>query len=245
MNLVGIIGGTGLGALGTLEGAADTPPETPFGRASSAVCHGSHHGAQVAFIARHGQAGNVPPHRVNYRANLWALRDAGVSRVVAVNAVGGIASAMCPGRIVVPDQLVDYTYGRAHTFFEDDLDKVVHIEFDPPYDESLRTAVIAAARAASVDLETEATYGVTQGPRLETAAEIDRMERDGCDIVGMTAMPEAALARELDLPYVSICVVVNWAAGRGEGDIHGQLARYIDVGMAQVDAVLRGLLAAE
>lgn len=245
MNLVGIIGGTGLGSLGDLDGVADGPPDTPYGKASSAVCRGSHHGAHVVFIARHGAAGNVPPHRVNYRANLWALREAGVSRVVAINAVGGITPAMCPGRVVVPHQLVDYTYGRPHTYFEDDLDKVVHVEFDPPYDESLRTAVIAAARAASVEIGTEATYGVTQGPRLETAAEIDRMEKDGCDLVGMTAMPEAVLARELGLPYVSICVIVNWAAGRAEGDIHGQLARYIDAGMAQIDKVLREFLAGD
>ncbi len=204
---------------------------------------GSLQHAEVVFLARHGPDHNIPPHRVNYRANIRALHDAGVDRIIAVNAVGAISAEMRPGRVAIPHQIVDYTYGRDHTFFDRDLEHVVHVEFDPPYDTALRQGIIDAAVTAQVDAATEAVYGVTQGPRLETAAEIDRMARDGCDIVGMTAMPEAALAREIGLPYASICVVVNWAAGRGDGDIHRQMARYLDEGMRRVNTLLRSFLA--
>ncbi len=239
MNRCGIIGGTGLTVLGNLESAAAQSISGPYGEASAPLHAGTLHGADVLFIARHGEAHNIPPHRFNYRANVWALREAGADRIIAVNAVGGITPAMQPGKIVIPHQLVDYTYGRAHTFFESGLDHVVHAEFEPPYDSELRDSIIGAAGEAGIEIAAGAVYGVTQGPRLETAAEIDRLARDGCDIVGMTAMPEAGLARELGLPYASVCVVVNRAAGRGDGDIHGQLARYLDAGMAAVDNLLR------
>jgi len=243
MKRCAIIGGTGLTVLDGLEAAGSAQSATPFGFPSAPLSSGKFHGTEVVFLARHGLDHNIPPHRVNYRANIRALFDAGVDRIIAVNAVGGISAGMWPGRVVIPHQLIDYTYGREHTFFDRDLDKVVHVELDPPYDTAMRQAVIDAAAAAQVDVLTQAVYGATQGPRLETAAEIDRMARDGCDLVGMTAMPEAGLAREIGLPYVSICVVVNWAAGRGEGDIHGQIERFIDQGMGSVNMLLQGCLA--
>lgn len=243
MKRCAIIGGTGLTALEGLEAGAAAESATPFGLPSAPLCVGTLQHAQVVFLARHGPDHNIPPHRVNYRANIRALHDAGVDRIIAVNAVGAISAEMRPGRVAIPHQIVDYTYGRDHTFFDRDLEHVVHVEFDPPYDTALRQGIIDAAVTAQVDAATEAVYGVTQGPRLETAAEIDRMARDGCDIVGMTAMPEAALAREIGLPYASICVVVNWAAGRGDGDIHRQMARYLDEGMRRVNTLLRSFLA--
>jgi len=243
MKRCAIIGGTGLTVLEGLEAGAAAGAATPFGLPSAPLCVGKLQHAEVVFLARHGLDHNIPPHRVNYRANIRALHDAGADRIIAVNAVGAISAEMRPGRVAIPHQIVDYTYGRDHTFFDRDLEQVVHVEFDPPYDTALRQGIIDAAVTAQEDAATEAVYGVTQGPRLETAAEIDRMARDGCDIVGMTAMPEAALAREIGLPYVSICVVVNWAAGRGDGDIHGQMARHLDQGMRRVNKLLRSFLA--
>ncbi len=239
----GIIGGTGLTVLDGLETGAAAGSATPYGHPSAPLRCATLHGSEVVFLPRHGRNHDIPPHRVNYRANIQALYDSGVDEIIAVNAVGGISAEMRPGRIVIPHQLVDYTYGRDHTFFDQDVEHVVHVEFDPPYDGALRTAIIDAAATAQMDIAAAAVYGVTQGPRLETAAEIERMARDGCDIVGMTAMPEAALAREIGLPYASICVVVNWAAGRAGGDIHGQMARYLDEGMRWVDTLLQRFLA--
>jgi purine nucleoside phosphorylase len=183
----------------------------------------------VVFIARHGDGHTLPPHRVNYRANLWALKETGADRVLAINAVGGIHPVLGPGRIAIPDQVIDYTFGRAHTYFEEGLTEVTHVDFTYPYCEALRAQILAAAAAAGVDVYRGGTYGATQGPRLESKAEIDRLERDGCHIVGMTGMPETALARELGLCYACCAVVANWAAGRGEGPIE----------MAAIEGVLR------
>ncbi len=214
-----IIGGTGLTAL---EGAEITQREevtTPYGAPSDALVHARLHGVPVVFLARHGRPHRIPPHRVNYRANIWALREAGVERVFAAGAVGGIHPELVPGRIALPQQIIDYTWSRPSTFFEDDLERVVHVDFTDPYCPELRALMMRCARAAGLDVWGRGTYGVTQGPRLETAAEIERMARDGCDMVGMTAMPEAGLARELELPYATCAMVVNAAAGRGEGPI--------------------------
>jgi 5'-methylthioinosine phosphorylase len=167
----------------------------------------------VLFIARHARDHRVPPHRINYRANIWALREAGASQIIAVAAVGGIAPECPPGMLVVPDQLIDYTSGRESTFFDGTDNKVVHVDFTEPYDASLRKALAGGARRLGLPLLEGGVYGCTNGPRLETAAEITRMARDGCTLVGMTGMPEAVLARELALPYACLAVVANAAAG--------------------------------
>jgi 5'-methylthioinosine phosphorylase len=208
-----IIGGTGLTKLDGLEITRREVVHTPYGEPSGPITHGEQHGKEVLFLARHGYGHTIPPHRVNYRANLWALKHLGVERVVAVAAVGGITERMSPTVIAFPDQIIDYTWSRNHTFFEADLTHVTHIDFTYPYDQSLRETLMKAAQAAKLDYVDGGTYAATQGPRLETAAEIRRLAQDGCDMVGMTGMPEAVLARELDMAYASCAVVVNWAAG--------------------------------
>jgi len=210
---VAIIGGTGLTSLKHLEIKRREVVHTPFGEPSGPITHGLFHGREIMFLARHGYGHTIPPHRVNYRANLWALKHLGVDRLLAVAAVGGISEAMKPSVIAIPDQIIDYTWGRSHTFFEDDLTHVTHVDFTHPYDGRLRQQLIASARAAGLDAVEGGTYGATQGPRLETAAEVQRLKRDGCDLVGMTGMPEAGLAREQGIAYASCAVVANWAAG--------------------------------
>jgi 5'-deoxy-5'-methylthioadenosine phosphorylase len=217
--IIAIIGGTGLTRLQGLEITRREVLETPYGEPSAALAIGTLHGREIVFLARHGDRHTIPPHRVNYRANLWALRHLGISQVISVCAVGGINRNAGPGVIMIPDQIIDYTWSRAHTLFEDDLDAVTHIDFTEPYCEELRQVLLAAAGRAGVAVLAKGTYGATQGPRLETAAEINRMERDGCDIVGMTGMPEASLARELGLCYAACAVSANAAAGRGSGPI--------------------------
>jgi 5'-methylthioinosine phosphorylase len=211
-----IIGGTGVDSLDGVIEARRLAVTTPWGNPSGALVEGHRDGRRLLFLQRHGEPRSLPPHRINYRANLWALRDAGASAIVAINAVGGISAGMNPGDLVIPDQLIDYTWGRAHSFDSAEAGPPVHIEFTEPYDGPLRAALLAAAVNAAEPCRDGAVLGVTQGPRLETAAEIRRLARDGCDLVGMTAMPEAALARELALPYASVCMVVNAAAGLGD-----------------------------
>lgn len=244
MSDLAIIGGTGLTRLNSMEIIRREVVHTPYGEPSGPITHGRLFGHEMAFIARHGATHNIPPHRVNYRANLWALRHIGVTRIVAVTAVGGITEAMDPCRVVIPDQIIDFTSSRAHTFFEDDLEYVTHIDFTEPYCRDLREQLIQAARAAGLDAAERATYAATQGPRLETAAEVDRLERDGCDIVGMTGMPEAALARELELCYAGCSVVANWAAGRGgrEAITMDEIATNLEEGMARVKRLLEALV---
>ena len=219
MSATGIIGGTGLTKLEDLRIRESRRVATPFGAPSADLLLGTFHEREVIFLARHGNPHRTPPHRVNYRANIWALREAGAAELIGIAAVGGITDAMVPGGLVVPDQLIDYTHGRASTFFEDDLNEVVHVDFTHPYSEDLRARLLAAARAARLAVIDGGTYGATQGPRLESAAEIRRLEQDGCDLVGMTGMPEAGLARELCLSYACCAVVANWAAGKSDGEI--------------------------
>ncbi|HEB58377.1 MAG TPA: S-methyl-5'-thioinosine phosphorylase [Gammaproteobacteria bacterium] len=219
MDKIAIIGGTGMTSLRNLEIIRREMVQTPFGEPSGPLTHGVLCDVEVVFLARHGYGHTIPPHRVNYRANIWALHQVGVRTLIAVNAVGGITDSMTPARLVIPDQIIDYTWGRDNTFFEDGKSGVVHIDFTTPYCEQLRQVLLAADASVGLDLVPAATYAATQGPRLESAAEIDRLERDGCQVVGMTGMPEAALARELEICYASIAVVANWAAGRGEGAI--------------------------
>ena len=210
-----VIGGTGLYRLAGLEGATRHSVDTPFGAPSDAVVTGRLAGQPLAFLARHGEAHALAPHRVNYRANLWALHHLGIRRVVGVNAVGGIRSDMGPRAVVVPDQLIDYTWGRAGSYCDAEGAEVRHIDFSEPYSAGLRAQLLDAARTAGVPVVDGGCYAATQGPRLETRAEVERLRRDGCDLVGMTGMPEAALARELELEYACLALVANWAAGCG------------------------------
>lgn len=210
-----IIGGTGLTALDDAVPAAPSR-RTPYGDASALPQRCAAFG-EALFLNRHGEGHALLPHEINYRANLWLLRELGAEAVVAVFAVGGIRAGLADGQFVLPRQLVDYTWGRDHTFSMSA--KPVYADFTEPFTPHLRERIRTAANAAHVALAADGVYGCTQGPRLETAAEIDRLERDGCTVVGMTAMPEAALARELALAYAGICLVVNPAAGRGEGGI--------------------------
>ena len=219
MTRLAIIGGSGLTALAGLVIQRQQMQPTPYGEPSGPLIFGLLHEKEVVFLPRHGNPHAIPPHRINYRANLWALKENSIESIIAVNAVGGITGGMHPGRLAIPLQIIDYTSGRQHTYFADNLESVVHIDFTNPYCESLRRRLIAAGKSAKLDVYDGGTYGATQGPRLETAAEIARLEKDGCNLVGMTGMPEAALARELGLDYVMICVVVNWAAGKAEGVI--------------------------
>ena len=239
MHPVGIIGGTGLTTLSGLEINGERQVGTPWGSPSAPLVEGRLGDQPVIFLSRHGNPHRIPPHQVNYRANLKALYDAGVRTVVGVNAVGGIHPDMGPAHVVIPDQIIDYTWGRASTFFEGDLESVTHIDFTWPYDESARQILIDAAGAEGVPFSGFGVYGATQGPRLETSAEIIRMERDGCDLVGMTGMPEAALAAELGMRYVCLGLVVNWAAGKSDHIITmEEIEAAIEEGMFGVKRIL-------
>lgn len=233
--MLAVIGGSGLTQLANLDIERREVVRTPFGEPSGALTFGRVGCEDVVFLARHGYGHTIPPHQVNYRANLWALvRYAGATGIVSVASVGGIRGDLAPGALVVPHQIIDYTWGRQGTFQEGGQTQVVHIDFTEPYDSQLRQQLISAAVRAGEPIIDGGVYGATQGPRLETAAEITRMERDGCDLVGMTGMPEASLARELATPYAAICVVANWAAGRGD-------SRNV-ISFAGIEAVLQGAL---
>lgn len=238
--MLAIIGGSGLTRLSTLSVAHREIVRTPYGDPSSTLLFGQIAGGDAVFLARHGHGHTIPPHRVNYRANLWALKQKGARAIVAVASVGGISRCM-PGELILPNQLIDYTSGREATFFEGGEGNVVHVDFTHPYEPALRTRCLAAAASAGIPLKDGGVYGAVNGPRLETAAEIDRMERDGATMVGMTGMPEASLARELGLPYVAICVVVNHAAGRGDSataiSMEG-ISQVLESGMDKVRALL-------
>lgn len=232
---IGIIGGTGLAALGERPTHATDSTDTPFGRASG-IPRRFAGLPNAVFLNRHGEGHTVLPHRINYRANLWLLNELGVDAIVAVFAVGGIARSLADGDFVLPGQLVDYTWGREHTF--SGPDRFQHVDFSEPFDAGLRQALADSAGRIGLGL-CDGVYGCTQGPRFETAAEIDRMDRDGCTVVGMTAMPEAALARELDLPYAGVCLVVNPAAGRGLVSL--ELADMLNI-VANAQPTMRRLL---
>ncbi|MCR8921921.1 S-methyl-5'-thioinosine phosphorylase [Dasania sp. GY-MA-18] len=246
--VVAIIGGTGLNEFAA---GSQVPGgrSTPYGETSSAIIctplSAQGVGLSCLFLARHGNPHAIAPHQVNYRANIWALKQQGVTDIIAVNAVGGINPAMTAACLVLPDQLIDYSYGREQSFFDGVANPLQHIDFTHPFSAQLSGQLQKAASAVNIPIHSGGVYGVTQGPRLETAAEIRRMAQDGCDIVGMTAMPEAALARELEINYASLCLVVNPAAGCSEqlitmDDIH----EVIDQGMGQVRAVLSQALPA-
>lgn len=216
MSRLAIIGGSGLDRLGALAGVREHRVQTAYGAPSAALLEGTLDDTPIVFLPRHGPTHTWPPHAINYRANIAALRDFGIREVLAVTAVGGIGAEAGPGRIVIPDQIIDYTHGREHTFYDGRDGTLDHIEFGTPYSEDLRHTLIAAAGELGMPVLARGVYGATQGPRLETAAEIARMARDGCTLVGMTGMPEAALAREAGLAYANCALVVNWAAGLSE-----------------------------
>ena len=236
---LGLIVGSGFELLG-LDVVARSPTKTPFGPPSSPVLTVTCAGTTLLCLARHGESHAIPPHEVNYRANVWALHQHGVRRLVGVNAVGAIAAGFDPGQIAVPDQLIDYTYGRIGTFGGSG-GEVRHVAFSEPFEPVLRGRLASAVLACGMNVH-GGTYGVTQGPRLETA-EIERLSRDGCAMVGMTAMPEAVLARELDVDYAICALAVNYAAGRSPagGGIHAEMRRSIGIGIKRVRQVLERL----
>ncbi|MGI9336826.1 MAG: S-methyl-5'-thioinosine phosphorylase [Gammaproteobacteria bacterium] len=243
MTKLAIVGGTGLTSLKGLSIDRREVVSTRWGEPSGPILHGTLAGKSAAFLPRHGPGHTIPPHRVNYRANIEALRSVGITDVLAVAAVGGIDVRLAPGTLAVPDQIIDYTWGRKHTLFDEELETVVHVDFTSPYSRNLRELLIGAARDAGVDVFEGGTYGCTQGPRLESKAEIDRMERDGCHIVGMTGMPEAALAREAGLAYAHCAVVVNPAAGRGGDEIiMSEIEVHLKTGMVKVMRLIEAAL---
>ncbi|MDO9521567.1 MAG: S-methyl-5'-thioinosine phosphorylase [Pseudohongiella sp.] len=246
-----VVGGTGLNQLPGFSVAREELVVTPYQTAPVAILCGTLADCktEIAFLPRHGARHSVPPHIINYRANIFALRELGTTAVLAVNAVGGINKNMGPGVIAVPRQIIDYTYGRAHTFFDgqvialESADKlsasVTHIDFTEPYDAGLRALLVRSAAEQNIAVWPDGVYGATQGPRLETPAEIKRLQRDGCDMVGMTGMPEAALAREAGLPYACMALSVNWGAGLTDDVITMDGIRQIlSQGMGNIRAVL-------
>lgn len=246
MGRLAVIGGTGLTKLADLAIKNQETLVTPYGAPSAPFLIGEINGKEIVFLARHGNPHAIAPHKINYCANIWGLKHLGVSEIVAVAAVGGITAAMPPGQLAVPDQIIDYSYGRKHTFFEDENDPVTHIDFSFPYTPALRARLIRAALVAGVEVTDKGVYGCTQGPRLETPAEIRRMERDGCDLVGMTGMPEAALAREIEIDYANLSVVANWAAGKTETEITMEdIERNLHEGMAKAASLLRAFVSSK
>ncbi len=239
--MIAIIGGSGLTQLANLEITRRQIVRTPYGEPSGPLTYGRIGSSEVVFLARHGYGHTLAPHEINYRANLWALQHKGAARVISVCTVGGIAAQLGAGSIALPEQIIDYTWGRPSTYFEGAEQPVTHIDFTHPYDEETRAMLVEAAREAGVPLIQGGTYAACQGPRLETKAEIDRLERDGATMVGMTGMPEAALARELRLPYAALAVVVNPAAGRGSSARSvslDEIARVVEETMEKVRLIV-------
>lgn len=244
--LTAIIGGTGLTEYPGLKITEQKQVTTELGETSAPLLFGELMGLPVVFLARHGHPHKLPPHKVNYRANMLALKQAGVSDIIAVNAVGGITDAMVPEAICIPDQIIDYTHGREDTFFDGIYRPLDHIDFTHPYDEALASQLYFAAESKNIMVQQGGVYAATQGPRLETIAEINRLEKDGCDVVGMTGMPEAVLARELGLPYACLALVVNRAAGKSENIITmDDIRNSLEKGMYKVQAIIAGYLASK
>lgn len=240
-----VLGGSGLSQLPGFEVTQRKVQRTPYGEPSGALTIGRLAGRDVVFLARHGYGHTIAPHEINYRANIWALSQLEIDGILSVASVGGIRPDWKPGQLVVPDQILDYTHGRAATFFEGDSQAVQHIDFTWPYDSSLRAALCLAADAVGEQVAQGGCYACTQGPRLETAAEIKRLARDGADIVGMTGMPEASLAREMQLPYVHLALVVNQAAGVGDSAkeiSHAQISKTVQDGMGRVMGIIKSMV---
>jgi purine nucleoside phosphorylase len=212
-----------------------------FGDPSSPVRELQYGDGTVYLLARHGDGLLIPPHRINYRANLAALKSLGVDSIVAMNTVGVITAGQHPGEIAIPDQVIDYTYGRDHSFYDGEMHNLDHIEFTEPFAGRLRQEIHAAALSCGVAVHDGGVYAAMQGPRLETTAEVNRLERDGADYIGMTAMPEASLARELDMEYACLSLIVNYAAGRGQKAIHADIEASTMTARSQAMKILQGL----
>lgn len=241
--MLAIIGGSGLNSLQGCEVLRTLEMETPFGFPSAPLSFGRIGDQEFIFLPRHGVGHYLPPHLINYRANIWALWKAGAKTIMGVAAVGGISPRMRPTTLVVPDQIIDYTWGREPSFGTDADGRVLHIDFTFPYCDLLRQNILAAAERLGIAAIDGGTYGAVQGPRLETAREIQRLERDGCDLVGMTGMPEAALARELGLCYACCALVANWAAGKEAAILSmTEIERTLRLGMSQVLRLIPALL---
>lgn len=242
--MLGIIGGSGLTQLANLDVSHREVVRTPYGEPSGPLTFGRIGGHDVVFLARHGHGHTIPPHLVNYRANIHALEASGVTQIVSVASVGGIRADLGPGAMVVPHQIIDYTWGREMTFQSGGDGPVIHVDFTEPYDADVRQRLLDVSRRIGEAVFDGAVYATTQGPRLETAAEINRMQGDGADIVGMTGMPEAGLARELGMPYAALCVVANWAAGRADS-LHEikfeSLEAVLQLAMTRVRRIIEGL----
>jgi 5'-methylthioinosine phosphorylase len=239
MNKIGIIGGTGLTEIAELQVKERLEVSTDYGDPSSSLVCGEISGVEVFFIARHGEDHTIPPHCVNYRANISALSSVGVSHIIAVNAVGGIRADLGSGTIAIPHQIIDYTYGREHTFSSSATVPLAHVDFTHPYDKAVRSALVNGLRLQNVSFSDSAVYAATQGPRLESIAEINRLEQDGCDLVGMTGMPEASLAREAGIAYGAIALIVNTAAGRRSELIDmDEIYKVIEDGMPKIKAAV-------
>jgi len=238
-SLTAIIGGTGLTQYPGLDIVKQELVTTELGQISAPLVFAKLCGQDVVFLARHGHPHKLPPHKVNYRANILALKEAGVTEIIAVNAVGGITQAMNAKAICIPDQIIDYTHGREDTYFDGVYRDLDHIDFTYPYDFELSQQLVNAANKKELLDQVGGVYGATQGPRLETKAEITRLEQDGCDVVGMTGMPEAVLARELEIPYACIALVVNKAAGKSEGIITmDDIVKALEGGIEKVQTII-------
>lgn len=238
--MLAVIGGSGLNQLSTLKVIDETVVATPYGE-SVKIRTGSFDegGSKILFLPRHGDGHHLPPHLINYRANIWATKKMGATHVLAVNAVGGIRSDMAPGTLLVPDQIIDYTYGRDHTFFTGGVAGLDHIDFTEPFDGPWREKIIETAKLVGLSVVDGGVYGCSQGPRLETAAEIRKYQQDGCDVIGMTGMPEAALACEVALSYGALNLVVNWGAGLSDRPITmDMIVGELENGMKSVQSVL-------
>ena len=241
---IAIIGGSGFGELDSFEIKQKLSVDTPYGVPSAAIVEGALFGHEqtILFLARHGEQHSIQPHKINSRANLYALKELGVTKVIAFGAVGGIDVPCEPGSVIIPNQILDYTHEREATFF-DQPGEVAHAEFTEPYSAELRDVFVSAAKQLSIKIVNRGVCAVTQGPRLETAAEIQRLQRDGATIVGMTAMPEAILARELGLAFMNICFSVNWAAGIQTGLIeHDDIHAAYSVAARKLYAILKECL---
>lgn len=239
MATIAIIGGTGLSRLDALIVQRREMVKTPYGVPSCPIVYGELNGVPVVFLSRHGNRQSIPAHMVNYCANVWALHSVGVKRIVAVGVVGAIEDGCQVGDIVIPDQIIDYTSERSSSYERGDVDGFHQIDFSYPFNDALRQELIQGGSRAGVSVVDHGTYGTVSGPRLETVAEVRRMEQDGCSIVGMSCMPEAALARELLLDYAFCAVTVNPAAGKGDGVINmPDWQSAIESGMASVQRLL-------
>jgi 5'-methylthioinosine phosphorylase len=244
---IAIVGGSGLARFAELEPAHREVVRTPYGEPSGPLTFGTLNGVDVTFLPRHGYGHTLPPHDINYRANIWALHHVGVTEIVSVASVGGIRDDLGPGAIVLLDQIIDYTWGRASTYFDTPDMPVTHIDFTQPFDRDMLLLLSQSCSDCDEEVFDSATYACTQGPRLETAAEISRLERDGAHVVGMTLMPEAALARELEIPYAALAVVVNYAAGKKDSALEisvSELSKTLEASMVRVRGIVMAYLAA-